>query len=69
MFFKEHILLQNENVIEAAVVGISMESFGEVPRAFVVLKVHGREKELTDELLKFVQCEFFWMITKSLLLK
>jgi acyl-coenzyme A synthetase/AMP-(fatty) acid ligase len=42
-------------VIEASVVGIPMDSFGEVPRAFVVVK-HGvgNQEKIAKELIDFV---------------
>ncbi|KAI6190942.1 4-coumarate--CoA ligase 2 [Aphelenchoides bicaudatus] len=51
----ESLLLEHENVIEASVVGTSMDGFGEVPRAFVALKHGASDKEKTGkELIKFV---------------
>lgn len=52
---KENLLLQHENVIEASVVGVKMDGFGEVPRAFVVIK-HGagNKEKTTKELADYV---------------
>lgn len=52
-------MLLHENVLEAAVVGVKMDGFGEVPRAFVVIKSNqAGEKESKLQLLQFVHCEF-----------
>jgi len=42
----EEVLYQMEEILEAAVVGIPHETYGEVPKAYVVLK---ESKQLTEE--------------------
>ena len=44
----EHVLMENEHVLEAAVIGSKDEYFGEIVKAFVVLKSDATEKELAE---------------------
>ncbi|CAD5228782.1 unnamed protein product [Bursaphelenchus okinawaensis] len=54
----ESLLLSNDIVAEAAVIGVPADSFGEVPRAFVVLNyVPDDVQELTDKLRESVNAQ------------
>ncbi len=44
----EHVLMENEHVLEAAVIGTRDEYFGEIVKAFVVLKSNATEKDLAE---------------------
>ncbi|VDI61775.1 Hypothetical predicted protein [Mytilus galloprovincialis] len=44
--YLESILLSHEAVLEAAVVGVPADVFGEVPKAYVVLKSHAEATEI-----------------------
>ncbi|KAI6222545.1 4-coumarate--CoA ligase 2 [Aphelenchoides besseyi] len=50
----ENLLLTHDNVLEAAVIGVPMESFGEVPCAYVVLRKCENEQETVNQLRSFV---------------
>ena len=49
----EAVLLSHEKIADCAVIGILDEMAGELPRAWVVLKVPGSMKE--EEVAKFVE--------------
>uniref|UniRef100_A0A1I7SA24 AMP-binding domain-containing protein n=1 Tax=Bursaphelenchus xylophilus TaxID=6326 RepID=A0A1I7SA24_BURXY len=54
----EHLLLANDIVAEAAVIGVPAESFGEVPRAFVVLNsVPEDAQKVTEQLRESVNAQ------------
>ena len=48
----EYLLLSHEDVSEAAVIGVKHNYYGEVPKAFVVLKPNRRVSE--DSLIKYI---------------
>ncbi|KAI1730859.1 AMP-binding enzyme domain-containing protein [Ditylenchus destructor] len=50
----ESILLSHEDVLEAAVIGIPDESRGEVPKAFLVLKVVNNIAQKIEEIREFL---------------
>ncbi|KAI6239472.1 4-coumarate--CoA ligase 2 [Aphelenchoides fujianensis] len=50
----ENLLLAHDHVLEAAVIGVPMEGFGEVPRAFVVLRNCEDEFEAVSQLRAFI---------------
>lgn len=51
--------MRHDNVAEASVIGVPMEGFGEVPRAFVVLKSGLNDENTKKELIKFLNGETF----------
>ena len=62
----ESLLCTHPAIQDAAVIGISTEGIGEVPKAFVITKPHERVKE--EELLHFVagKLSFIHLTTKNL---
>uniref|UniRef100_A0A915CQE4 AMP-binding enzyme C-terminal domain-containing protein n=1 Tax=Ditylenchus dipsaci TaxID=166011 RepID=A0A915CQE4_9BILA len=51
---EENLLLAHEDVLESAVIGVPDDNRGEVPKAFVVLKIVDNVEAKVEEIFQFI---------------